>query len=182
MALSLSVGREDNVAFIDATVLFMAFLRTATSETELARATSLIPVNWAMVWEISLFLNFQPNVSKLGTWCSHISKRGSVRWWSLRWRERAIISQTNTGTVLETSLGKASHRRGGSHMSPPEHVVTILNWTERKRRRRERKLRPCKHFSIRREWEKKNPATNETLDLLHKTCNLGNSAQPCKVH
>ena len=49
MALSLSVGREDNVAFIDATVLFMAFLRTATSETELARATSLIPVNWAMV-------------------------------------------------------------------------------------------------------------------------------------
>ena len=64
----LSVG-ENNFAFIDATAVSMAFdssMKITTTGTEIARATSLSPVNWAVVRQVSLFFNFQRNISDFG--------------------------------------------------------------------------------------------------------------------
>ena len=66
--LLLSVG-EDNFALIDATALSMAFdscMKITTTGTEIAKATSLSPVNWAVVWQVTLFFNFQPNIPDFG--------------------------------------------------------------------------------------------------------------------
>ena len=46
--------------------LFNSSTRTMMSTgAELARAASLFPINWAMVWRMSVFLNLKPNVSKI---------------------------------------------------------------------------------------------------------------------
>ena len=50
-------------------------------------------------------------------------ERGSAQRSSLRERERAIVNQTNIGTVSKATLGK----RGGAHMGLPERIDTILN-------------------------------------------------------
>ena len=50
-------------------------------------------------------------------------ERGSARRSSLTGRERAIVSQTNTGIVSKATLGK--HLR--AHMGLSERVDTILN-------------------------------------------------------
>ena len=48
-------------------------------------------------------------------------ERGSARRSSFKGRERAIVNQTNTGTVSKATLGKRlSERRGGAHMGFPE--------------------------------------------------------------
>ena len=53
-------------------------------------------------------------------------ERGSVRRSSLKGRERAIVSQTNIGTVSKATLGKL--RDGvGAHMGYSERIDTILN-------------------------------------------------------
>ena len=45
-------------------------MRTTTTGTELARSTTLLLVKWAIIWKVSLFSNFQTNVSKFGVWSS----------------------------------------------------------------------------------------------------------------
>ena len=57
--------------------------------------------------------------------------RGSARRSSLKVRERAIVSQTNTGTVSKATLGKLL-RDGVERiiMGFSERTGTILNWTE----------------------------------------------------
>ena len=52
---------------------------------------------------------------------------GSARRSSLKGRERAIVSQTSTGTVSEATLGELSERRGGAHMGFSERKDIILN-------------------------------------------------------
>ena len=42
-------------------------------------------------------------------------KRGSARRSFLKGRDRANVSQMNTGTVVKATLGKTSERRGGRH-------------------------------------------------------------------
>ena len=59
-------------------------------------------------------------------------ERGSTRRSSLKGRERAIVSPTNTGTVSKATLGKLL-RRGGAHMGFSERVDTIFNGTELRR-------------------------------------------------
>ena len=51
-------------------------------------------------------------------------ERGNAQQSSLRGLERAIVNQTNIGTIL----GKQTlERRGGAHMGLPRHIDTILN-------------------------------------------------------
>ena len=52
-------------------------------------------------------------------------ERGSARRSSLKGRERAIVKQTNTGTV--SKAGETSETRGGAHMGFSERIDTILN-------------------------------------------------------
>ena len=54
-------------------------------------------------------------------------ERGSVRRSSLKGRERAIVNQTNIGTVSKATLGKLLEKRGGAHMGFSERIDTILN-------------------------------------------------------
>ena len=44
-------------------------------------------------------------------------------------RERAVVNQTNIGTVSKATLGKLL-RRGGAHMGFSQRIDTTLNWTE----------------------------------------------------
>ena len=53
--------------------------------------------------------------------------RGSARRCSLKGRETAIVSQTNTGTVSKATLGVTSERRGGAHMGNSQCIDTTLN-------------------------------------------------------
>ena len=52
-------------------------------------------------------------------------ERGSARRSSLKGRERAIVSQTNIGTVSKATLGKTSE----IIMGFTELIDTVLNWT-----------------------------------------------------
>ena len=54
-------------------------------------------------------------------------ERGSTRRSSLKGRERAIINQTNIGTVSKAALGKLLRE---AHMGFSERIDTILNSTE----------------------------------------------------
>ena len=54
-------------------------------------------------------------------------ERGSARRSSLKGRERAIINQTNIGTVSKAALGKLLRE---THMGFSERIDTILNSTE----------------------------------------------------
>ena len=56
-------------------------------------------------------------------------ERGSARRSSLKGRERAIVNQTNIGTVSKATLGKLL-RPGRAHMGFSERTDTILNRTE----------------------------------------------------
>ena len=56
-----------------------------------------------------------------------VFERGSARWSSLKGQERAIVNQTNIGTVSKATLGKTSERRGGAHMGFSERRDTIMN-------------------------------------------------------
>ena len=56
-------------------------------------------------------------------WRRELDERGSARRSSMKGRERAIVSQTNIGTVSTATLG--SERRVGARMGFSEH--TILN-------------------------------------------------------
>ena len=42
-------------------------------------------------------------------------ERGSARRSSFKGRERAIVNQTNIGTVSKSNVGETSERRGGAH-------------------------------------------------------------------
>ena len=53
--------------------------------------------------------------------------RGSSRRPSLKGRERAIVNQTNIGTVSKATLGETSERRDGEHMGFSERIDTALN-------------------------------------------------------
>ena len=56
-------------------------------------------------------------------------ERGSARRSSLKGRERAIINQTNTGTVSEVTLGKLL--RGGMELLRAQRYhLELLTWTE----------------------------------------------------
>ena len=58
-------------------------------------------------------------------------ERGSTRRSSLKRRERAIVNQTNIGTVLKSDSGEASERRGWSayrHFRAHRYHLE-LNWT-----------------------------------------------------
>ena len=54
-----------------------------------------------------------------------VVERGSARRSSLKGRDRAIVNQTNNGTVSKATLGKHL-RRGGAHMGFSERIDTIL--------------------------------------------------------
>ena len=58
-------------------------------------------------------------------------ERGSAKRPSLKGRERAIVNQTNIGTISNAILGfgETSERRGGVHhfMGFSERIDTILN-------------------------------------------------------
>ena len=56
-------------------------------------------------------------------------ERGSARWYSLKGRERAIVNQTDIGTVSKATLGKLLRERV-KHiiMGFSKRVDTILNW------------------------------------------------------
>ena len=54
-------------------------------------------------------------------------ERGSARQSSLRGRERAIVNQTNIGTISKPTLGETSESRDGAHMGFSERIDTILN-------------------------------------------------------
>ena len=54
-------------------------------------------------------------------------ERGSARRSSLKGRERAIVSQTNIGTVSKATLWETSERRGGAQMGFSKRIDTILN-------------------------------------------------------
>ena len=54
-------------------------------------------------------------------------ERGSARWYSLKGRERAIVNQTNIGTIAKATLGKLLRDGGGSHMGFSEHIDTTSN-------------------------------------------------------
>ena len=53
-------------------------------------------------------------------------ERGSARRSSLKGRERAIVSQTNTGTVSKATFGKILRRCGEHSGFFPERIDTIL--------------------------------------------------------
>ena len=53
-------------------------------------------------------------------------EKESARQSSLKRRERAIVNQTNIGTILKAMLGKVL-RWGGAHMGFSERIDTILN-------------------------------------------------------
>ena len=58
-------------------------------------------------------------------------ERGSARRSSLKGRERAIVSQTNIGTVSKATLGKLLRNKRGAHMGFSERIdTTLLNWAE----------------------------------------------------
>jgi len=59
-------------------------------------------------------------------------ERGSISRSSLKGWEKAIVSQTNNGTVSKATLWENSERRGGAHMGFFERIDTILNWIELK--------------------------------------------------
>ena len=46
---------------------------------------------------------------------------------SLKGREKAIVNQTNIGTVSKATLAKNSARRGVAHMDFSERIDTILD-------------------------------------------------------
>ena len=54
-------------------------------------------------------------------------ERGSARRSSLKGRERAIVTQTNIGTVSKATLGKLLRDGGGARMGFSERIDTILN-------------------------------------------------------
>ena len=54
-------------------------------------------------------------------------ERGSSSRSSLKGRERAIVSQTDIGTVSRATFGEASERRGGRHVGFSESTNTTLN-------------------------------------------------------
>ena len=56
--------------------------------------------------------------------------RGSARRSSLKGRERAIVNQTNIGTVSTAALGKLLRDGMGRIWAFSERIDTILSWTE----------------------------------------------------
>ena len=58
-------------------------------------------------------------------------ERGSARRSSLKGRERAVVSQTNNGTVSKATLGKLL-RHGMERIWSffLERIDTVLNWSE----------------------------------------------------
>ena len=48
--------------------------------------------------------------------------RGIARESSLKGRERAVVSQTNTGTVSKANARETSERRGGAHVDGVERM------------------------------------------------------------
>ena len=68
--------------------------------------------------------------SELSDSISHVQdlERGSMRQSSLKGQERAIVNQTNTGTVSKATLGKLL-RQGGARMGFSERI-DIFNRTE----------------------------------------------------
>ena len=54
-------------------------------------------------------------------------ERGSARRSSLKGRERAIVNQTNIGTVSKATFGEPFERRGGAGMSFSERTDASLN-------------------------------------------------------
>ena len=54
-------------------------------------------------------------------------ERGSARRSSLKGRERAIVNQTNIGTVSKATLGETSERRGGAHKGMSARIDNISN-------------------------------------------------------
>ena len=56
--------------------------------------------------------------------------RGSARRSSLKGRERAIVNQTNIGTVSNAALGKLLRDGMGRIWAFSERIDTILSWTE----------------------------------------------------
>ena len=54
-------------------------------------------------------------------------ERGITRRSSLTGRERAIVNQTNNGTVSKETLGETSERQGGAHIGFSDRIDTILN-------------------------------------------------------
>ena len=54
-------------------------------------------------------------------------ERGSAGRSSMKGRERAIVNQTNIGTVSKATFGKTSERWGGAHMGFSERTDTILD-------------------------------------------------------
>ena len=69
--------------------------RTTVTETELAKATSLLPTKRTMAWEVSLFINFEPNISQFGT---RIVSTGEVNWlFSCRRVRRSYCQVSWTG-------------------------------------------------------------------------------------
>ena len=77
-----------------ASVPFMDFGRswkTIATGTELSRATFLFFVKCAMAWQVNLFLNFQPDVTKFSTRRSLLARSAVVvrpcrtRWGQLTW-------------------------------------------------------------------------------------------------
>ena len=74
--IALSLSDEGKFVFIEIpqSRLIYAFgappWKTSRTGTGHTRAISLLPVKWATVWQVNLFLNRPPNVSSLGTWRS----------------------------------------------------------------------------------------------------------------
>ena len=67
---ALCQSDEEKFTFIDTTVLLWvkdSSLRTTITGTELARAATVLLVKWALIWQVSLLLNFQSNISKFVT-------------------------------------------------------------------------------------------------------------------
>jgi len=66
-------------------------------------------------------------------WRRKSVKRGSARWSSLKGRERAIVNQTNIGTVSKATLWKLLRDEVERIiMDFFARIATILNWTELK--------------------------------------------------
>ena len=54
-------------------------------------------------------------------------ERGSARRSSLKGREKAIVNQTNIGTIAKATLGRLLRDGGGSHMDFSERIDTTSN-------------------------------------------------------
>ena len=57
-------------------------------------------------------------------------ERGSARRSSLKGRDRAIVNQTNVGTVSKATLGKRLRDGVGCNMGFSQRIDTILTWSE----------------------------------------------------